>query len=167
MTLDIVSILQIIRNIVFLICGVLFVTLVFTIPECLKFRPRFGGHAKKGGAIITLRRAGMKERWERIVQKFEEGTPDAMKIAIIDADKFVDTLLKDGGLEGEHMADRLGQISRDDIKSLDALWSAHRYRNDLVHTQGMVIDQSEASRAIHGFHIFLEEIGMLDETVKL
>jgi len=58
----------------------------------------------------------------------------------------VDDILKRMGLPGEHMADRLERIDTGDVKTLDALWAAHRARNNLVHSPGYVMNERDARR---------------------
>ncbi len=120
-------------------------------------RPEYTPHKK----TFTLRDAVLKERWEKIKVKIQSGTPDALRIAIIEADKFTDDVLKKMGLGGEHMADRLEKISAQEIRSLTRLWDAHRLRNNLVHTPGFQVSASEAKKALEDYEAFLKEIKVL------
>lgn len=140
---------------------VLAVAFLATFIVSLKYRPHLRpsyGHAKK---TLTLRDELMKERWAAIVKKASEGAPDALKISVIDGDKLADDVLKQLGLAGEHMADRLEKLSSQELKSLDRLWRAHRLRNNLVHTPGFQISISEARKAIEDYESFLKEVKVL------
>ncbi len=137
--------------------------LIFVFQKALPFRPDLrihggGGHEKK---IPTLRDAVTKERWEAIRKKVASGTLESMKLAIIDADKIVDDVLKRLGLQGTHMADRLEQIRPDELRSLEGLWRAHRLRNELVHTPGFELRPETAERAIQAYETFLKEVKVL------
>lgn len=124
-----------------------------------ELRPKFFPDVGRG--VVTLRKAGVQQKWDAIRAKASEGSMDSLKIAVIEADTLIDSLLKDGGLEGDHMADRLDQLSSDDIRSIDRVWRAHRYRNELVHERGAV-HAERAAQALEGFEAFLKEVGIID-----
>ena len=87
--------------------------------------------------------------------------PQSLTLGIIEADSFIDDVLKKMDLRGEHMADRMEQLTRMDLKSADNLWKAHRVRNDLVHTSGFTLSKGDAERALQYYEDFLKEVGML------
>ena len=128
----------------------------------VSMRPKFdtpiGKEEKK---TLTLRVEFFRERWADILKRANEGSPDSVRIAIIEADALVDTALKDAGIEGEHMADRLSTLDFEDVKSLENLWNAHRLRNDLVHTPGFAVTQEEAVSTLKSYEAFLNEIEAL------
>lgn len=127
-----------------------------------KYRPNL--HPTSSGAkkIYTLRDALFKERWTNVAKKIAVGTPDAFKVAIIDADKLVDDVLKQLGFAGEHMADRLEKIAPQDLQSLERIWRAHRLRNNLVHTPGFQISGFEAKKSLADYEAFLREVKVIE-----
>lgn len=140
----------------------LFLGLVFAIFKGLPFRPKLAPHT--GGAVkrtFTLRDALVKERWAEITKKASAGSPDLLKLALIEADKLADDALKRMGLEGEHMADRLQQVRPEELRSLNALWAAHRLRNEFVHTPGYHASPEEIRKALQGYEAFLREVKVL------
>jgi len=127
----------------------------------LQYRPKLHpahGVTKK---TFTLKDAVFKDRWLKIQAKFSQGTPDAHKLAIIDADKIADDALKRLGFTGDHMADRLEKIMPHELSSLDRLWQAHRLRNNLVHTPGYEVPQHDAKIAMGSYEAFLREIKVI------
>jgi len=138
---------------------------VWALAHAWKFRPNFDFKQTPGSEkkIGTLRARITQERWQAIVKKFALGTAEALRLSVIEADTLVDSVLKGMGLEGEHMADRLGNLDAGDLKSMDNLWRAHRMRNDLVHTPGFTLAPKEAKMALDGYEAFLEELGALTE----
>ena len=99
------------------------------------------------------------ERWRSILNKTAGGSADAMRIAVIEADALTDNFLREIGLAGEHMADRLTAMDPNEVKNLNRLWQAHRTRNDLVHTPGFYLSPEDARRVLDSFHDFLQEMG--------
>jgi len=99
--------------------------------------------------------------WEALINKSEANPPQSYVFAIIEADKFVDDILKKLGYEGEHMADRLARLNDSDVKSLPKLWRVHRVRNDLVHTPDFEINAVDAKEILEIYEKFLKELGVL------
>lgn len=136
----------------------LFALLIYSLSQLFSYRPKFVYNPAKHKRKRTLRSAIIEERWKEIVKRFDEGTLDAMKFAIIDADGLVDDILKQLGLPGEHFADRLARLTPDEMKSFPRIWRAHRVRNDLVHTPGFGVTPEEAKETLDGYEAFLKEL---------
>ena len=126
---------------------------------CHNARTKAGGLGLD--AMDFSRVAANADVWEKVVKKFVSGTPEGITLAVIEADKIVDDALKNLGLDGEHMADRLGQLSEEEVKGLDALWRAHRLRNNLVHSPDFKVSIEDAERALDAFENFLKQIKAL------
>jgi len=149
--------------VIFIILDTIFlVAFIFTFIAALKFRPNLKPSKKSVEKVLTLKDEILKERWDNIVKKIEVGTPDAIKVALIDADKLVDDSLKKLGLEGEHMADRLATLFSQDLRSLDNLWKAHKIRNNLVHNPEFEITLRQARKTLDYYRDFLREIRLLE-----
>ncbi len=153
---------QILMNIFAVVDFILLVIVIGVFIAAVKYRPNLRPESVGAKKIYTLRDAVFKERWTNVAKKIAVGTPDAFKVAIIDADKLVDDVLKQLGFEGDHMADRLEKISPQDLQSLERLWRAHRLRNNLVHTPGFQISGSEAKKALTDYELFLREVKVLE-----
>jgi hypothetical protein len=156
--------IQIIFNIlriIFILLDVILVAgFIILIVKTWKFRPNL--HLKeKTKRIFTLRTEVFRERWQSVIRRFNLSSPESMRLAIIEADGVVDAILKEVGVPGEHMADRLMKIAPESLSSLNRLWRAHRLRNELVHTPGFTLSAEEAKAAMEDYESFLKEIGIL------
>ena len=142
----------------------LFVGIVYVLIELAPFRPKFVNNPRKlivrEKRVSTLANAELTAKWKHILEKAESAPPQSLTLAIIEADSFVDDILKQLGYQGEHMADRLDKISA--VDSLDGLWKAHRVRNDVVHTPGYQISPADARRFLNDYEAFLKEMGVLE-----
>ena len=103
----------------------------------------------------------LKVKWKMIFQNADTHPPHSYVTAIIEADKFVDDILKKMGLSGEHMADRLESLTDRNLTHLERVWSAHRIRNELVHAPDYEITRADAEEVLHAYHGLLSEIGVL------
>ena len=139
----------------------IFIFFIYSFYKGWQLRPQIG-IGRKVKKTFTLRDAIFKERWNKIVNQFNPESTESTKIAIIDADKLVDDALKQIGLEGEHMADRLEKLFPQELRTLDKLWRAHRLRNNLVHNPGFEIDAREAKTALRNYEAFLKEVKALE-----
>ncbi|MBS3903072.1 MAG: hypothetical protein KGZ30_01715 [Anaplasmataceae bacterium] len=155
--------LNILRFIFILIDLGLFIGVIYVLRNLWQLRPPLYLNLEPGRRVYTLGQAVVVERWERVMKKFATGTREGIALAIIEADKVVDDVLKSLGLEGEHMADRLGQLSPDELRSFDRVWRAHRLRNEVVHSPDYYLTTAEAERALDDFENFLKEVQALPE----
>ncbi len=59
------------------------------------------------------------------------------KMAIIEADKVVDVILKKAGVAGNTMAERLRRVQKQVQRPIySGMWEAHKLRNQIVHEVG-------------------------------
>ncbi|MGC8776067.1 MAG: hypothetical protein ACP5QN_02030 [Minisyncoccia bacterium] len=134
---------------------------IFSFYKAWQFRPRFEIKRKIKSKGISLRREIFREKWFDIITKFEKNTPEARKIALIEADNLIDSILKDIGIQGETMADRLSRIHPESLESLKYVWEAHHIRNDLVHNPDFTLSEEEAKKVLEKYEKFLKEIGVI------
>ena len=153
-----------VRPIVMILDALLIGFMAFTILEIWQIQPhvrlsRTGkpkeDHAKKHAPMFS-------DQWAKVRAKMAGNTPDHSRLAIIEADALTDEFLRYVGYEGEHMADRLSKLSSAHIKSLNAVWNAHRLRNSLVHTPSVSVSLGEAQRALSAYEEFLKEMGGIE-----
>lgn len=100
----------------------------------------------------------LKIKWKAILHNADLNPPHSYVTAIIEADKFVDDILKKMNLAGEHMADRLESLTDRNIKNLERVWRAHRIRNELVHSPDYEISRSDAEEVLKSYHGLLTEL---------
>ena len=140
---------------------VLILALLFVFDRLRDLRPKIHPDEHQEKKIITLRDVVFEERWAGIRKKADSDRIESMKLGIIEADKLADDVLKHSGYQGEHMADRLANITQDELKSLNRLWRAHRLRNDIVHTPGFSLSKEQVAATLADYEEFFREVGML------
>ncbi len=100
-------------------------------------------------------------RWEEIKSHVNSFKESDWKMAVIEADKFTDDVLKSAGFPGESMGERLMLIKPDQLLNLQYLWDAHKLRNLLVHDTHYEINHRQAILAIEAFERTLRELEAL------
>lgn len=134
----------------------------YTLKKAIDARPKFHRKRPPKKRVLTLMQAALRERWQTVMRKFKSRSPESARMAIIEADALVDEALKRMGIKGEHMADRLGRLSSDELTTLGRIWRAHRLRNELVHGPHTALPPEVAEAAMGDYEDFLKDIGVLE-----
>lgn len=155
------EILMVVRNIFSVINLVLIVGIAACWYLAWRFRPpyTYQPYSTKRQKVVGSK--VFERRWKKVTRRLLDGTSDSLRLAVIEADKLADDVLKSMQLKGEHIADRLQHLSSDDLKSLDGLWQAHRTRNDVVHTPGFTLSGEEAQKTLRQYEAFFREVEVL------
>ncbi len=103
-----------------------------------------------------------KKEWAKIEAHFFKGDENDLKIAVIEADKLLEEALREGGIRGSHLGDRLKNLKPEQLQNLDQVWQAHRLRNDIVHQPTFKLKRDLAERALNIYRETLKQLGLLD-----
>ncbi len=153
--------------------AILFVAAIIYFAKGWEIRPPIEGEfeeegieGKKEGSgaeakPFSFNTANFAAHWSGIEEKAREGKAQSLMLAVISADNLVDSALKQMGLPGEHMADRLQHFTYDDFNQIEDLWRAHKLRNELVHTPGFELKKEEAEEMLRVYESFLRTIRAL------
>jgi len=114
------------------------------------------------GAPEKITRKRTVRAWQEIEKRLAAGDESNLKLAIIEADKILDDILKLSGLRGDTMADRLKQMTSAQISNLEDIWVVHKIRNRIVHEPDYNISKSEAEQALRIFGRAFQELGLID-----
>ncbi len=134
---------------------------LFALHKAFQHRPHFTIFVKPSKKVLTLRDSILKERWRKITRNVDYGSAESMKLALIEADKMADDVLKRLGFSGHHMADRIQQMEQDEFKTVKRIWAAHRYRNNIVHTSNFQVRVDEVRKILEDYRAFLHEVGVI------
>lgn len=117
--------------------------------------------------IATTRRPSKKlnvehyeQRMKQIEALLDRKDPHANNMAIINADKLLDNALKEKGVRGNNMGERL-KSSASLFSNLNSVWTAHKLRNRIAHEDGVVVGDDQARRALNTFKSGLRDLGAL------
>ena len=83
------------------------------------------------------------------------------KIAIIEADKLVDNILKKGGIKGSTLGERLRNTEKLVPREVYSnMWEAHKVRNMIVHDDDFDIKKVDRDLVIWRMKKFLMSLGV-------
>jgi hypothetical protein len=100
-------------------------------------------------------------RWEEVLVHVESPREAEWKFAVIEADKLVEDALNTAGFSGDNMGERLMNIDKTRLLSIDGLWEAHKVRNRVAHEVNYFLRYTEARRAINLYTETLKELGAI------
>lgn len=103
-----------------------------------------------------------KKEWAKIETHFFKGDENDLKIAIIEADKLLEEALRESGVRGANLGERLKSLKADRLPNIDQVWQAHRLRNDIVHQSTFKLKRDLAERALNIYEETLRNFHLLD-----
>lgn len=112
---------------------------------------------KRGGKVLDQQK--YRSRWLEITQN-AGSTPQTWQFAIMSADKLLDSALRDRGVVGETLGERL-KNAKPFLSNIDGVWRAHKLRNQIAHDDGVKVSQRQASEALKIFKKALTDLGAL------
>lgn len=117
--------------------------------------------------FIALTRRGVRHldqekyrtKWLAITQN-AGSTSETWQFAILSADKLLDCALRERGISGNTLGERL-KNAKPYVSDIDAVWRAHKLRNRIAHEDGVKVSQRQASDAMKIFKRALTDLGAL------
>jgi len=101
------------------------------------------------------------ERWEQVENYLASSNMGEWRLAVIEADKFLDGLLKHKGIAGNSLGERL-KVAQGKWGDLRRVWPAHILRNKLVHDSGFMLSHGRAKQAVKDFKKAVKVLGFFD-----
>ena len=154
------SYILILKIISLVISVLLFIAIIILIVRIVSNKKSFEMLAESVTAPELPKKAIVK-KWEAILSKLEKDEENSYKLAVIEADKMFDDLLKKIGYQGEDMGTRLKQITTAQIANLDELWQAHKVRNQIVHEPDFALTLSQAKQVVEIYQRAMEDLEAL------
>ncbi len=139
----------------------LFVGFLYAFKGILPYRPDIKVGKRQQNIPKSPQVAIFRERWQAAVKRFDPGSSEAMRLAIFEADLLADSILKEYGIEGETLTDRLSKLTPEALSCLNQLWKAHRFRNELARAADMEFAPDEAQEMLNTYEVFLKEVKIL------
>ena len=98
--------------------------------------------------------------WRAIQRGAKAGNSDSLQMAIVKADKLLDKAMRDCGVAGATMGDRL-KARKGDWTDENGLWAAHKLRNQIAHETKVKLTAQSFRRAMTSFEQALKDLGAL------
>lgn len=113
---------------------------------------------RKGAGHLNIDK--YRSKWLAVEQSLIRDKPETTQLAIINADKLVDYALKECGMAGNTMGERLKE-AESKLTRADAVWAAHKLRNRIAHEADVQVSYDQARRALAGYKKALKDLGAI------
>lgn len=149
-----IFVLQIIQIIAGILFFLLIITLIYLVKitgyfkkifwedfiEFITFKP----YEKRG---ITKK---IVKKWKLISNRLKSTSESDWKIAIIEAEAFLDEIFEEVGFEGENFGQKLKQIKGSEFSdiTIENIWQAHKVRNNIVHDPNYRLNFEQAKKTL-------------------
>lgn len=102
------------------------------------------------------------ERWSKTLSYLFSQHASDWKLAIIEADSMLESLMEQLGFRGENLGDRLKMANQENFPNLTIAWEVHTIRNRIAH-EGLAFElsQHEAKRVIALYEQIFHEYGFI------
>jgi len=119
-------------------------------------------------AIISLRRNSprtlnqdkYRSQWMSIETKFRKDEAITFPMSIIEADKLLDQALRERGLAGKTMGERMKQ-RQGKWSNGNGVWAAHKLRNRIAHEADFQVDYVRTKQALLAYKQALKDLGAI------
>lgn len=101
----------------------------------------------------------VQSRWAEIIAMQNAG-PSGLKNALFEADKLLDYCMIGRGFAGDTMGDRL-KSGGNKFNNLNAIWAAHKLRNQLAHEVEHDIVPDQVKHSIQVLGNAIRELGVI------
>lgn len=108
-----------------------------------------------------LNKSFYARHWSEIDKLLVNGSPESWQMAVINADKLLFHAMRAKGVRGAHM----GEVLKNGaplLSNRNAVWRAHKLRNQLAHENGVRLDLAVARKAVNSFKSGLRDMGAID-----
>lgn len=97
----------------------------------------------------------------RIENSLRRENEASYAMAIIEGDKILDRALMEMGVQGRTMGDRLKRVGKAKFTQLNAVWHAHKLRNQIAHEHDFKPEYRQAQHALETYKQALKDLGAI------
>ena len=97
----------------------------------------------------------------RIENSLKRENEASYAMALIEGDKILDRALMEMGVQGRTMGDRLKRVGKAKFTQLNAVWHAHKLRNQIAHEHDFKPEYRQAQHALETYKQALKDLGAI------
>lgn len=114
--------------------------------------------SKRGTAQLDVDK--YRSKWLAIEQQLKRDEVSSYHLTVLNADKLLDQALRERAIKGETMGERMKAL-KDTWSNANAVWSAHKLRNQIAHESDVQVSYDDARRALAGLKQALKDVGAI------
>ena len=82
-------------------------------------------------------------------------------MAVVEGDKLLDKAMMEMGIPGKTMGERLKKCGKEKYSQLNAVWNAHKLRNQIAHEHGFHVEYRQSLHALATYKQALKDLGAI------
>lgn len=115
-------------------------------------------HGRKDGRNLDVDK--YRSQWLKIERQLVRDQEASYHLSILNADKLLDQALRQRGIKGETMGERM-KSAKDLWSNANNVWSAHKIRNQIAHEPDVKVRYDDARRSLAAFKQALKDLGAI------
>jgi len=113
---------------------------------------------KRGPSTLDVQK--YRTRWMTIEQHLKKDDAMTFHMSVLNADSLLDHALKEKGVQGESMGERMKQFQQK-WSNANNVWTAHKLRNQIAHEPDVKLSYDATRRALSSFKQALKDVGAI------
>jgi len=102
----------------------------------------------------------IEKAWAKIKKRLERPLESEYKLAVIEADDFLNDIFRGMKYKGESFGDRLKQVTPDILPNIEEVKRVHEIRNNIVHDPDYQLSLEQAQVFIKTFEKALQDLNI-------
>lgn len=111
---------------------------------------------------INLPKKQINKSWLRILKRVEKNSEAEWKLALMEADKLFDDLLKRMDYLGKDQGERMKHLTRAQFSNINELWEAHKARNRIAHEPDFNISQEKVIYFLKSYEKAFKDLALIE-----
>lgn len=114
--------------------------------------------------FVTFRGFSVKkinQIWQKTLRRLESGSESEYKLAVVEADKMLDSSLKRMGLSGKTLEERLGKLTSIALPNIDDIYEAHKISNSIIHDPDFRLTLAQARKILDAYKQAFDTLDVL------
>lgn len=111
--------------------------------------------------FLTWKSYGLRKivkRWKKIQKRIETGSEPEYKLAIVEADDFLNEVLEKKAYSGETFEERVRQVEKIQLPNLEEILEMHEIRNSIVYDPDYRLDLDRAGKILNIYETAIKNI---------
>lgn len=153
-------VLQVIGGLLSLLFAYLLVRALFEVGKVAMWMNEWSDTRTLAPSQAMPKVGALTKRWNQVKQRVASNDESQWKLAIIEADAILDTVIQDMGFHGETMGERLKAIEPGEFPLLNDAWRAHKVRNFIVHDVNYRLPRRTTEVAFNIYRRIFQELNI-------
>jgi len=141
--------------------GIMIISIIYFITNTNLLEEKYYKDLSEFTKTSPYGKAKVSKSWEKLKEKFADDIESERKLAVVEADDLIGSVLEEAGYEGDSLEERLENVSTEIIPGKEDLLEAHQTRRDLVYEPNRDLPVEEAKELMDTYEKTLSDLQLL------